>query len=406
MRWGAPLVMATWTLERAQTAEPLTVLEHLAELQRHRNQLDAYESALICAAGGTNVAAWAGERDLSAALSKTQGVSRGEAKKRRKTALSRDEDPQSADAMDAGEITADQLNDLAGADVPKAERDRLRDEARDQSTDETRAAIGAAEKKHRKESADERRTRLRRKRTARRWTDRDGMRRFEFSLDPDAAAPVDAGLTAIVDRLFRTDRDNRDTASRREDQRLADAFAEAVGTAGHSTTGVGATIGITIDLAALRDETDTAGVTDHGTEISPSEVRRLAATANIIPIVLGAGSEPLDVGRSRRIATNAQRRAMIARDRGCVYPGCTAPPSACHVHHLIDWIRGGPTDLRNLVLLCHHHHSYLHASGLQLIRESDGSWNVVTADGRPVGPTRNTGEPRDGPDPPNLFAAG
>ncbi|MGI8700132.1 MAG: HNH endonuclease signature motif containing protein [Nocardioidaceae bacterium] len=50
------------------------------------------------------------------------------------------------------------------------------------------------------------------------------------------------------------------------------------------------------------------------------------------------------------------RVAVIARDQGCIHPGCTRPPRWCDVHHAIPWWAGGPTSLPNCVLLCGFHH--------------------------------------------------
>ncbi|WP_139812798.1 HNH endonuclease signature motif containing protein, partial [Prescottella equi] len=57
-----------------------------------------------------------------------------------------------------------------------------------------------------------------------------------------------------------------------------------------------------------------------------------------------------------------QRRALIARDHGCAFPGCGAVPAHCEGHHVTHWADGGPTDLDNLVLLCRYHHQLLHHS--------------------------------------------
>jgi len=54
------------------------------------------------------------------------------------------------------------------------------------------------------------------------------------------------------------------------------------------------------------------------------------------------------------------------RDGGCVGPNCTAPPSWCHAHHVIEWEHGGRTDVDNGALLCSFHHHQLHAGGFQL----------------------------------------
>ena len=99
---------------------------------------------------------------------------------------------------------------------------------------------------------------------------------------------------------------------------------------------------------------------DTGGQITAAQARRLACTAGIIPAVLGARSQVLDLGRRRRFHTEAQRIALALRDNGCTADGCDRPPALCHAHHDIPWSRGGPTDLTNGRLLCGHHHRRIH----------------------------------------------
>ncbi|WP_238177033.1 HNH endonuclease [Kribbella sp. VKM Ac-2566] len=106
----------------------------------------------------------------------------------------------------------------------------------------------------------------------------------------------------------------------------------------------------------------------YGDGLSAATVRRLACDARIIPLVLGTNSEPLDVGRSERLVTRAMRRALNARDQGCVI--CGVPPIMCDAHHLRSWIDGGETKTSNLVLLCRRHHVDLH----------HGQWSVTITD--------------------------
>lgn len=77
-------------------------------------------------------------------------------------------------------------------------------------------------------------------------------------------------------------------------------------------------------------------------------------------IITGGKSEPLDVGRRTRMIPAALRRAVIARDRHCVAPGCDRPPGWCEVHHKKHWTDGGATALDNLELRCHLHHRDQH----------------------------------------------
>jgi Domain of unknown function (DUF222)/HNH endonuclease len=100
--------------------------------------------------------------------------------------------------------------------------------------------------------------------------------------------------------------------------------------------------------------------------------RLRAAMALLPPILGGAPSQPLDVGRATRVVQPAQRTALAVRDGGCVFPDCARPLAWCEAHHLVSWLEGGPTDLPNLALLCRAHHRAVHEGGWQLTRGPDG----------------------------------
>jgi hypothetical protein len=110
----------------------------------------------------------------------------------------------------------------------------------------------------------------------------------------------------------------------------------------------------------------TAGELAWGGPLSAEAVRRLACDAGITRILTDAHSVALDVGREHRTVTTAQYAALIVRDGGCAFPGCTRPPAWCDAHHIQHWADGGDTALGNLVLLCGHHHRSIHHRG----------WNV------------------------------
>jgi hypothetical protein len=136
-----------------------------------------------------------------------------------------------------------------------------------------------------------------------------------------------------------------------------------------------AQISVTIDFNDLVAATANAtGSLVFGDDLSAATVRRLACDAEILPIVLGSKSQPLDVGTSQRLVTRPIRRALNARDKGCVI--CKAPPIQCEAHHIIHWARGGPTAISNLVLLCKRDHLDLH-SGHWRIRVLDGIVQVT-----------------------------
>jgi hypothetical protein len=118
---------------------------------------------------------------------------------------------------------------------------------------------------------------------------------------------------------------------------------------------------ITMSLDQLREELGAGEVIGHDTHhLSAGEVRRLACTAKLIPAVLGTKSETLDLGRSARLFSRAQVKALRLRDKGCRADGCTVPVTWTEAHHLDPWSRGGNTDLANGLLLCNFHHHRIH----------------------------------------------
>jgi hypothetical protein len=119
-----------------------------------------------------------------------------------------------------------------------------------------------------------------------------------------------------------------------------------------------------------------------GTELTPSALLRLACDADIEVAIPGDSGDALDLRRTRREPSPAQRRALVLRDRGCVFPGCDRPPQWTEAHHLVYWSRGGNTDLDNLVLLCAFHHHLLHEGSWTLQPAADGGWTATAPDGR------------------------
>jgi hypothetical protein len=139
------------------------------------------------------------------------------------------------------------------------------------------------------------------------------------------------------------------------------ALLEHLPTDGLPTHGGTATsVMVMIDLESLRSGCG-AGITAMGAAMTASDVRRLACSAGVLPVVLGGAGEVLDLGRSRRLFSPAQRKAMAIRDRRCRADGCEIPAAWCEAHHAgRPWSQGGKTDLKDGVLLCSFHHHRAH----------------------------------------------
>jgi hypothetical protein len=117
-------------------------------------------------------------------------------------------------------------------------------------------------------------------------------------------------------------------------------------------------------------------------------VRRLCCDGAVVPVVERNG-KVLDVGRRQRTVPTAIKRALLARDRTCTFPGCHHQ-RFLEAHHVRHWADGGETSLGNLLLLCSTHHTLIHEGGFSVQRRADGSCYFMRPDGRPV--EHETGE--------------
>ncbi|WP_323095732.1 HNH endonuclease signature motif containing protein [Intrasporangium sp. YIM S08009] len=200
--------------------------------------------------------------------------------------------------------------------------------------------------------------------------DRTGMVGLRGTLDPEGAAVLKAAIDPLaapcpeVDEHGRTVTPDTRTPARRRLEALLTIVQRGVASAEGVPTTDKAKVVVLIDLDTLVGEVRGTGATLTGDVLSPGVVRRMACDAEIIPMVLGADSEPLDVGRGRRLFTRGQRLAMIARDRGCSFDGCSVPATWCDAHHVVPWHRGGLTRLDNGALLCQRHHTVVHERDL------------------------------------------
>ena len=123
---------------------------------------------------------------------------------------------------------------------------------------------------------------------------------------------------------------------------------------------------------------------DGAVYVSAETSARLTCDASRVVMTHDTAGRVLDVGQKTRTVPTAIRRALLARDRRCQFPGCTA--RHCDAHHLTHWAHGGATALDNLTLLCRRHHRLVHEGGVQVRRGSDGAVVFHRADGARIEP--------------------
>ncbi|GAA4112459.1 HNH endonuclease signature motif containing protein [Enteractinococcus coprophilus] len=102
--------------------------------------------------------------------------------------------------------------------------------------------------------------------------------------------------------------------------------------------------------------------------LHPKDAEKLACDSQLVGQIWNHHHSVLNQRRTYRTFTPAQRRAILARDRGCQAPGCTIIAAWCQIHHLRPWELGGLTDVENAISLCAFHHAAVH----------NGKWTIRT----------------------------
>ncbi len=281
----------------------------------------------------------------------------------------------------------------------------------------------------------------RRRRSLTITTTREGMTHIDWYLDAESAGHVVPQITAYVGHDYRTSNSSRNgNGSQNGDPSRTDSDATGVHFTDPEGSGpegpvpevsgagpdipesrslaqlrsdgavevfrhrAGCSSGLTtppvtmivrVALADLRSGAGTAEIDEVPNPVSTATARRLAADANLIPMVLGRDSEVLDLGRSKRLFSPAQRHALAERDGGCAWTGCPHPPAYAQAHHIRWWDRDvGPTDLKNGILLCSHHHHRVHDDGWDITVRDNAPWFTPPAHHDPSRTPRRGGRVR------------
>ena len=128
--------------------------------------------------------------------------------------------------------------------------------------------------------------------------------------------------------------------------------------------------------------------TGDGMPVPPETIRRLLCNGRITPVILGEDGVPINVGRTQRTATRAQRRVLRTMYRHCAYHGCDVAFDRCEIHH-VDWFEhGGATDLSNMLPLCSRHHHLVHEGGWTIHLAPDRTLTITRPDGHHHATTR------------------
>jgi hypothetical protein len=134
------------------------------------------------------------------------------------------------------------------------------------------------------------------------------------------------------------------------------------------------------DIEALLGADGDGAMLVNGRPVSNATLRRLACDARIQLAVRESDRGVVGIGRTSRSIPGWLRKLVMARDDGCRFPRCHRRHWV-HVHHIVHWIDGGPTDLDNLITLCGFHHRLIHNSGWRIIGDPEHEVEFARSDG-------------------------
>jgi hypothetical protein len=194
----------------------------------------------------------------------------------------------------------------------------------------------------------------------------DGVYRIDGWLDAEGGATLNTALDSVMGPW--TEGDDRSATERRADAAVEMARRQLDGGQLPAVAGQKPHLAVSVDMATLSKEPGSMAAELEWSQPIPAETaRRLACDAAITPIIDG------EADHTSRVVPGATRRVLIARDKGCRFPGCDCPPAWTDAHHVKHWADGGATTLENLILLCRRHHRLVHEEGwtLELARDRE-----------------------------------
>lgn len=317
----------------------------------------------------------AGRRDAAGAIERVEVIERA---------------PSLGEALSSGEVVGAHVDRLGGAlrRLDPQQQSRLLDGlpglvdvARRCDSDEFDRHLRRVERALRADDGQALFERQQRNVRLKTWTDReDGMHHWHLTVDPRTAIGLDNRLRAATDALFRG-RAGVLPPFAPSDPRERQAFLRAHALIG-MLNGDGLRLGRP-EYVIVEDRRVPPGsppVVDFGLPIDlpaahTAELARRAVVRRVVvdgPRIIEAPGR-MRLGRSRRLASQDQRRALRALYATCAIPGCQVRFDDCTAHHVVWWRapHDGPTDLDNLVPVCAQHHHDLHDRGWTATLDAD-----------------------------------
>jgi len=282
-------------------------------------------------------------------------------------------------ALDSGEIGIEHALEIARAtdDMGARAEAELLSAARAKDPAEVRQA--ARELRHRVDASAMQRQAMEhfRKRRLHLYGLPDGMLAVEGALPPEGGVALKLTLESLIGMPPKGD-------DRTQQQRCADALMELCtrqldsGTL-PSVNGRKPHLMVVVQADTLAGRPGAPAPQLEGAgPISVETAKRLLCDGSVSVLKVDKNGVALDLGRTRRLASEPQRRVLVGRDQHCVGPGCNWEARFCTPHHLDGWALGGGTKVKRMVLLCRAtHHPLVHEGGWAVVEKADGTIDLV-----------------------------
>nr|WP_247642490.1 DUF222 domain-containing protein [Brevibacterium aurantiacum] len=154
---------------------------------------------------------------------------------------------------------------------------------------------------------------------------------------------------------------------------IYERFATLISRIDMTRTGQGAQYALVV-TAKAEDLANGTGTGTTGTEnpVPISELVRNGLNGAVFFELISEKAKTMQVVTENRFANAKQIAVLTARDQGCTFPGCDAPPGWCDAHHIVEWAQEGRTDVNNMTLSCSAHHHLLDRSDWETVMLKDG----------------------------------
>ena len=363
---------------------------HLLTLQRTLDRVTVAQARALHYGQHYSLFAGSGARSMADWMCRATGAAYGETAGKVRLADTLNESSALSAAVEAGEVspaTARVLFDAVSCPPEGADVADLVDRVRGADPRAARAEIDAWRAEHTTETDDERALRCYHARSLVFDPPTEGMVTGTFRLAVADATQVQATIAYLGGKP--SEGDARTTAQRYADGLLllCDAYAKGQVRGGRERPTIVFTTSVDKPDASRRETTagEAARVAREpatsslGTRIDAATLSRLAEDATVQHLT-HHGTAIVSLSTPERFATDAQWKALVARDGGCVVDNCHIPAAWCDIDHIVPAQHGGTTTLDNLSLKCRHHHTLKHLPGVT--ETGDGHGGVITlADG-------------------------